>query len=157
MKLNQSEVHFHSEILFEKRQQHRLVVVILKIFQGNKFAKEIAMVTKSSTCKGKNGALSTYSSEYEAECGADQARVYGKIFSPYQCIKCGFWHLSPKERQTPSRECTCTDSRGRHKQLYETKEAAEIRAQIIENERGEKLNIYECPRQDGWHLTHKHF
>jgi len=115
------------------------------------------MGTKSLTCYGKNGALSTYSSESEAEYGANQARGYGKNFSPYQCTKCGLWHLSPKERHTPSRECTCTDSHGRPKQLYETKEAAEIRAEIIEKERGEKLNIYICPRQDGWHLTHKGF
>jgi len=115
------------------------------------------MVTKSSKCKGKNGALSAYSSKLEAERAASYARIYGQDFSPYQCTKCNLWHLSPKERQTPSKECVCPDSNGKYKQLYETKEAAEKRARIILEERREKLNIYPCPRQNGWHLTHKGF
>lgn len=115
------------------------------------------MVTKSSTCKGKNGDyLSEYSSEFEAENAATYAKgAYDKDFLPYKCHKCGKWHLSPKERQTPSRKCICPDSHGKPKQLYETREAAENRAKIIEKERREKLYVYECPRQDGWHLTHR--
>ena len=116
------------------------------------------MVTKSSTCKGKSGALYAYSSKLEAERAATDAKIrYGQDISPYLCARCNLWHLSPKDRQTPSKECICPGSNGKHKQLYETKEAAETRARIILEERGEKLNIYPCPRRNGWHLTHKGF
>ena len=42
---------------------------------------------------------------------------------------------------------------GKHKELYETEEAAKTRAEIIEEEQGIKLKVYKCPSQDGWHLT----
>jgi hypothetical protein len=116
------------------------------------------MPIKSSTCFKKDGGpLSTYFSEYEANDGASHVKSqYGLNLSPYQCSKCGHWHLSPKERQTPSEECIyCTDSDGKHKELYKTQEAALNRAEIIKEERGIILKVYECPNQDGWHLTKK--
>ena len=114
------------------------------------------MSRKSMTCFKKDGEpLSQYSSEYEARDGASHVKYkYGLDLAPYLCSKCGYWHLSPKERQTPSKECTyCTDSNGKHKELYETEEAAKTRAEIIEEEQGIKLKVYKCPNQDGWHLT----
>ena len=113
-------------------------------------------MAKSTTCFKKDGEpLSYYDSEYEANKGASHVRYkYNLDLSPYQCSKCGYWHLSPKNRQTPSKECIyCTDSNGKHKELYETEEAAKLRAEIIEEEQGIKLKVYKCPEQEGWHLT----
>ncbi|MDR0556708.1 MAG: hypothetical protein LBG43_02390 [Treponema sp.] len=64
-------------------------------------------------------------------------------------FKSGYWHLSPKERQTPSKECIyCTDSNGKKKELYEAQEAALIRAEIIKKERGIKF-INVLSKMDG--------
>jgi len=114
------------------------------------------MTRKSTTCFKKDGEpLSQYSSEYEAKESASHIRQkHGLDLSPYQCSKCGYWHLSPTDRQTPSKECMyCADSHGKHKELYETEAAAKTRAEIIEKEQGIKLKVYKCPEQDGWHLT----
>jgi len=110
---------------------------------------------KSETCFKKNGEpLVSYSSEYEAKEGATYVKMkYGSEQEPYHCSKCGEWHLSPKEHHTPSRMCSCKDANGNPKQLYETKEAAERRAQIIEAERGIRLTTYMCHYQNGYHLT----
>jgi len=113
-------------------------------------------MAKSATCFKKDGEpLSYYYSEYEASEAASHVWYQLNLdLSPYQCSKCGYWHLSPKNRQTPSRECIyCTDSNGEHKELYETEEAAKLRAEIIEEEQGIKLKVYKCPKQEGWHLT----
>jgi len=73
---------------------------------------------------------------------------------PYWCSCCGKWHLSPKNRRTPSRTCTfCKDSSGNSKELYETEEAAVQRAKIIEKEQGIKLKVYHCHYANGYHLT----
>ena len=95
----------------------------------------------------------SYSTEYEAELKAqDLSFKYGEQHT-YRCDDCGQWHLSPKSRQTPSKECSCTDSNGKPKQLYFKKGDAHKRADIIEAERGSYLDVYECPIQSGWHLT----
>ncbi|MDR0307768.1 MAG: hypothetical protein LBI42_13155 [Chitinispirillales bacterium] len=107
---------------------------------------------KSSSCFGSNGKpLSVYYSESEADEGAYHVRSeYRLNLSPYQCSRCGYWHLSPGSRQTPSTDCAfCV------KKLYETKAAAEKRAKIIEDEQGTALKVYRCPHQNGWHLTKK--
>jgi len=112
---------------------------------------------KSTTCYNtRNGQpLHTYFSEGEALDGADYVKKkYGSVQEPYHCEKCGQWHLSPKDRQTPSKACVCCmGSAGTLKDLYETKEAAQARAKIIERERGITLTIYKCPHQNGYHLT----
>ncbi len=114
------------------------------------------MSVKSASCFKKNGQPYTeYDSEREAADGASHVRrTHGLNLSPFKCPNCGQWHLSPKERQTPSKICVyCVDSRGSHKELYETQEAARRRAKIIAEERGITLNTYKCPRQHGWHLA----
>lgn len=114
------------------------------------------MTVKSAICLKKDGEPYTeYASEHEAAIGASYVRrEYGLDLSPFKCPNCGQWHLSPKERRTPSRICVyCLDSHGRHKELYETREAAQRRAGIIAKERGVTLNVYKCPRQHGWHLA----
>lgn len=97
----------------------------------------------------------SYSTEYEAELRAQELSLkYDGEQNPYRCNDCGQWHLSPKSRQTPSKECSyCTDSYGNPKQLYFKKGGAHKRADIIEAEGGPYLDVYECPIQSGWHLT----
>ncbi|MDR2728288.1 MAG: hypothetical protein LBB56_04085 [Chitinispirillales bacterium] len=105
---------------------------------------------KSASCFGRDGKpLSVYYSESEANEGAYHVKSHYRLnLSPYQCSRCGFWHLSPSSRQTPSRDCIACGKR-----LYESKEGAQKRAGIIENEQGIRLKIYRCPHQNGWHLS----
>jgi DNA-directed RNA polymerase subunit RPC12/RpoP len=108
------------------------------------------MNDKSTTCLSRDGKpLTVFYSEHEAIDGANHANKGFKMnLSHYKCQKCGFWHLSPKNRQTPSINCSYCN-----KELYRTREAAEKRAKIIKKEKGIKLRVYECMHQAGWHLT----
>ena len=112
---------------------------------------------KSATCKGKKtaGPLTEYDSEREALEGADHAnRKYGRDLVPYQCDRCGLWHLSPKERQTPSSKCAyCTGTDGKPKDSYRSREEAQRRADILYREQGVALDVYGCEHGNGWHLT----
>jgi hypothetical protein len=112
---------------------------------------------KSNSCFSKRTGepLTEYYSEGDAWEGAEYANnQYGNNLIPYQCKKCEFWHLSPKDRQTPSQKCfDCTDGSGKCKRLYYSEEDAERRADILYEEEGVNLEVYECPHNDGWHLT----
>ncbi len=114
------------------------------------------MKFKSETCFGRNGAsLNSYDERFEA---AEHARYlkheHGSSMVPYECERCGFWHLSPADRQTSSTVCGfCTDRSGNRKDLYLTKPDALRRAEISKKEKGVTLNVYKCPHQTGWHLT----
>ena len=114
------------------------------------------MAGKSSTCVGKvsRAPLTEYDSRDEALDGAEYVlSAHGKRMTPYRCSRCGLWHLAPNDRQTPSRECQyCCGRDGRPKATYETQEAAERRAEILERERGVYLRAYPCSG-GGWHLT----
>lgn len=113
---------------------------------------------KSDTCFGRTGAsLNSYDLEREA---AEHARYIkqerGSSMVPYECQRCGFWHLSPSDRQTSSSVCAfCTDRKGVSKDLYFTKPGAERRAEISMREQGVTLKVYRCPHQNGWHLTRR--
>lgn len=114
------------------------------------------MPFKSESRFKKDGEpLSTYLSEHDAINGAIHVITnYANKLLPYHCPRCGHYHLTPKDRHTPSRKCLyCQDSNGMYKELYETQEAAERRAEIIADEQGIKLKVYKCPHQCGWHLT----
>lgn len=115
------------------------------------------MNKKSSTCISKKAGkpLTEYDTEPEAQEGADYANSkHGNNLVPYHCDKCDRWHLSPKDRMTPSELCnTCTDGQGKNKMLYRTKTEAKKRASILLKEQGVKLDVYECPTRNGWHLT----
>lgn len=112
---------------------------------------------KSNVCfsKKNNEPLTVYSSEYQAQEGADYINnTYNKNLSPYKCSNCDNFHLSPVDRQTPSSKCrNCTSSTGSYKDLYRTKEGAQRRASILYKERNLSLNIYPCRYNSGWHLT----
>lgn len=120
--------------------------------------KQDKMSEKSKTCVGKLSGkpLTEYDSEEEARQGADYAnRNYKNTnLTPYECDRCGEWHLAPKNRQTPSTKCACcTGSDGRPKDLYKTRDDARRRADIIKSEKGVSLNVYQCQYSGGWHLT----
>lgn len=112
---------------------------------------------KSETCFSKQtgSALTEYNSEDEAEQGANYANFnYGRDLGPYFCSKCRKWHLAPKDRQTPSVKCDyCRGRDGKAKDLYHTFSDAKKRAEIIKQEKGLVLQVYECEYNSGWHLT----
>ncbi len=99
--------------------------------------------------------LSVFINEIEAQEAVVHAMShYGKNFVPYHCCKCGFWHLSPKSRETPSHKCNyCTSGDGVYKDSYRTEDEANLRANIIYKEQGIELRVYECEYGSGWHLT----
>lgn len=115
------------------------------------------MAQKSATCVGKMSGepVTEYDSEEEAWEGADYANeVYGSNLVPYECRRCGFFHLAPQHRQTPSRTChSCAGADGRPKEAYATQQDAERRAEILLAERGVRLRAYVCNHGSGWHLT----
>jgi len=114
------------------------------------------MPEKSKSCFNKKGEpRAEYYSEYEAQSGADYEKItHGADLVPYKCSECDKWHLSPKNRQTPSITCNyCKDSKGNYKELYATEEIARQRAKILEEEQGIKLRIYPCDHNHGYHLT----
>jgi hypothetical protein len=113
---------------------------------------------KSSTCFRKDGKAKTeYYTRMDAQEGAEYASQQNSIsFVPYQCRECNFWHIAPKDRVTPSHTCEyCTGRNGKLKSLYSSQNVAQRRADILRQEERVYLEVYECPHQDGWHLTHR--
>lgn len=112
---------------------------------------------RSDSCIGKISGkpLSVYFTEFEAQWAAEYSEVnYGNALKPYECNKCGYWHLSPSNRVTPSKKCDwCTGSDGYPKDTYRTRKEASNRADIIYEEQGILLKVYECRYGLGWHLT----
>lgn len=116
------------------------------------------MNRKSPSCKsGKTDRpLTEYDTKTEAKSGA---RHVSKTFGggelvPYKCKQCGFWHLSPPDRQTPSDTCPlCRGADGKLKEAYTTERDALRRAGHLRKEQGVKLKVYECEHGNGWHLT----
>lgn len=116
------------------------------------------MSRKSPTCKARKTGrpLSEYDSRKEAQKAASYAskNFRGPQMVPYKCDSCGFWHLSPEDRQTPSTTCThCRGSDGKLKEAYPTEGHAQQRAALLKKEQGVRLKVYECGYGSGWHLT----
>ena len=114
------------------------------------------MASKSTTCMSKQGEpLTEYEFAFQAEDAADYINtIYGNDLIPYDCTKCRYWHLTPKSRHTPSRTCDyCTSASGEPKTLYETRKGADRRANILAEQGAPILRVYECPHDNGWHLT----
>lgn len=115
------------------------------------------MSQKSRTCISRTSQqpLTEYASRDEAQEAASYLQAAkGLCMAPYQCKRCGLWHLCPMERQTPSKACPyCCDGHSVPKQTYRTEADALRRAEIIGRERGISLRAYECPHFEGWHLT----
>jgi hypothetical protein len=113
---------------------------------------------KSPSCtSGKTGhPLTEYDSKTEAKSGARYANqnYSGNNLVPYKCDRCGFWHLTPTERQTPSETCSvCRGADGKQKEAYQSKDDAEQRATLLRKEQGVSLTVYKCEHGNGWHLT----
>lgn len=104
-------------------------------------------------CLKKDGTpLSVYNTEAEAtESAHYQKKERGIDLFPYQCDRCGFWHLTPVNGRP--NQCSCTDSNGKSKYLYPTREAAQQQLER-ERSRGYTLRIYPCEEGKGYHLTH---
>jgi hypothetical protein len=49
--------------------------------------------------------------------------------------------------------CTCKDSKGEFKDIYETQELAQQKADLLMTHQVLKLKVYPCPSGYGWHLT----
>lgn len=113
-------------------------------------------VTFDSCISKRTGQpLAAYEFEFEAESAAENSSLFSEqSLTYYRCSRCDHWHLTPKNRYTPSRPCEfCTAGSGGAKELYQTKAGAECRATIIRRESHIHLRVYECPYQTGWHLT----
>ena len=106
--------------------------------------------TKPSTCVSSRGKpRRAYPDRSYAEQGARHAlSAHGNCMVPYSCAHCDSWHLCPTDRHTPSYYSSACS-----KQAYDSENAAERRARILEQERGTRLRVYECPHGEGWHLT----
>ena len=114
------------------------------------------MSLESSTCYSRvtGKPLKFYFTEEQALDGARRAVDFGDRLTPYDCRNCGYWHLSPMERQTPSTTSySCTGRDGRPKEAYRSEGDAERRAKIIGREQGIGLRVYLCFSCKGWHLT----
>jgi hypothetical protein len=79
---------------------------------------------------------------------------YRRALTQYLCQTCNMWHLSPANRQTPSKKCAfCAGSDGQQKDAYATEQNAKRRAAIIRKESSVSLRAYACQYGNGWHLT----
>jgi len=111
---------------------------------------------KSSTCFSRTGnPLTEYDTVDEAQSSADYERErIGCDFAPYQCPKCGKFHLKPREFfvQKLTTRCSCSDVNGNAKDAYPTRAEAEKMAGI-RAKAGVHLSVYECPEGNGFHLT----
>lgn len=111
---------------------------------------------KSNTCFSSTGSpLSVYETYSEATESAQYQSSDGRTqLTPYQCDRCGKYHLKPAEfycKKTKS-TCSCTDHHGNKKDTYETRYDAEKMVKIRE-QAGVTLYVYECPQGNGFHLT----
>lgn len=114
---------------------------------------------KSNSCFSKKTGepLSVYVSENDALNGAMLTRINGgPDFYPYQCDKCGYYHLAPENSRINVKRnaCHCRDSNGKPKALYLSKEDAEKQRLKSQEEQHIKLKVYRCDEGLGFHLTH---
>ena len=113
--------------------------------------------SKSSTCYSRRGTpLTEYNFWGEAKQGAnyENSRNFDVYFVPYQCDRCGKFHLKPEEFYVPKLDtrCSCTDTNGYYKDAYPNKSAA-LKMARIRLMSGIRLSVYSCPEGNGWHLT----
>ena len=160
--------HLHRRVLRDVLGEHRRGYALLTraalrdapVCRGNQMRAIYRSwhddVSKSSTCFGKKSGepLSEYSSACAAEDAARLATARnGLLLEPYQCSECGYFHLAPRDRATPSMPCLCLSSAGTPKALFFSRGDAERRAAILLRERGKRLNVHRCEYGLGWHLT----
>lgn len=101
--------------------------------------------------------LSVYKTKKEAiESAKYTKKAHNLDLYPYECEKCGNWHLAPKSSKIKVKKnaCPCTDSNGNPKALYGSKKDAEKQRKKSEVEQHINLRVYKCPHKSGYHLTH---
>ena len=49
--------------------------------------------------------------------------------------------------------CSCTDSHGQTKDLYDSEISAKVQISKLSKEKRSQLSVYPCPYGWGWHLT----
>jgi len=49
--------------------------------------------------------------------------------------------------------CSCTDSKGQPKDLYNSEESAQREANALATQKKLSLSVYPCPNHCGWHLS----
>ena len=72
-------------------------------------------------------------------------------------IKCIKASEQPDENltETQSHLCSCTDSKGQPKEIYDSEASAHGAITLLGIEKSLKLCVYRCPYGCGWHLTKK--
>ena len=118
------------------------------------------MSFKSDKCFGvmSGKPVTSYESEEEAIEGINYIRDNFANSVPmvcYKCSKCGFYHLSPKSRETETELCGCKDSEGEALQLFDTRKSAKIKSDKLRKEDGIQRYIYPCPNSKGFHVIDK--
>lgn len=112
----------------------------------------------SKTCKNKRGKFKKeYYSFEEAKNAAElvsKSKCNDRTFEAYECSECFKYHIRPERKFPKPFKCGhCTSSDGEKKNLYTSKENAEFALKERESSSGKKLYIYECPHQDGYHIS----
>ena len=72
-------------------------------------------------------------------------------------IKCIKASEQPDENLTATQShlCSCTDSKGQPKEIYDSEASAHGAITLLGIEKSLKLCVYRCPDGCGWHLTKK--
>ena len=60
---------------------------------------------------------------------------------------------SPEDEINRSTPCSCKNSKGEFKDLYDTQELAQQQADHLISYQMSRLRVYPCPYGYGWHLT----
>ena len=114
------------------------------------------MSHSSTSCYGtKSGKpLTEYLNEHDAKSGAAYVlERFGSSMFPYQCDKCGLWHLSPIDRNT-SHSSTCYGKiSGKTLTQYDCYYKAMCAASRVSEEHDKEMVSYKCERCQLWHLT----
>ena len=114
------------------------------------------MSHSSTSCYGtKSGKpLTEYLNEHDAKSGAAYVlERFGSSMFPYQCDKCGLWHLSPIDRNT-SHSSTCYGKiSGKPLTQYDCYYKAMCAAAYVSEEHGKEMDPYQCEQCGLWHLS----
>lgn len=117
-------------------------------------------MAKSKTCfrSFDDKPRAEYRSRILAARGVIEARRnYGHELQPYECRKCGWWHIGPpgfSARGSRPELCAyCTSAADEAKYCYSTRAEAETVAAERESRGAETLDVYPCEHGCGWHLT----
>lgn len=75
---------------------------------------------------------------------------------PYQCGRCDWWHLAPRQQAVHAALCQCISTNGSRKRMYANRGEAERTVQMLSpgGLATTFLAVYRCPEDPrGWHIT----